>query len=55
MKALISFVKGTVAKEHTFFGSKLKFSIVVGSQMRPTGTPKDTEKRVIRGFTKETF
>jgi hypothetical protein len=55
MKALVAFVKRTIPKEYTFFRSKLKFATIVGAKVRPTSTPKNLEKCVVRNFMQEKF
>jgi hypothetical protein len=48
-------VKGTIPKKHTFFGSKIKFLIIVRAKVRPTRATKHTEKGVVGCFTKKTL
>jgi hypothetical protein len=55
MKALIPFMNGTIPKEDTFLGTKLKLAIIIGAEMRPTGTPKNFKKGVIWNLTKQEF
>jgi hypothetical protein len=37
-----------IPKGNTLFGAKLKFSFVVRTEMRPTGTPKDFKEIIIQ-------
>jgi hypothetical protein len=48
-------VKGTIPKKYTFFGTEVKFPIVVRAKVRPTSTPKHTKESVVWGLTKETL
>jgi hypothetical protein len=52
MEALVAFVKRTVSEKHALFRPKFKFMVIVGTSVRPTCTPKDFEKRVVRSFMK---
>jgi hypothetical protein len=47
MKTFVALVKRAIPKKNTFFGSKLKFAIVIWTEMRPTSTPKNLEKGII--------
>jgi hypothetical protein len=49
IKAFESFMQITIAKEYTLLGSEFKLSLVIRSEMRPTGTSKNPERGVI-GF-----
>lgn len=53
IKALIAFVQVTISKEDALFWSKLEFLRIVGPKIRPNGTPKSTEKTIIRLATKQ--
>jgi hypothetical protein len=55
MKALIPFMNGTIPKENTFFRTKLKFAIFIGTEMRPAHTTEHLKKHVIRNLTKQEF
>jgi hypothetical protein len=37
------------------FGTKLELAVIIGAEMRPTGTPKHFKKGVIRNLTKQEF
>jgi hypothetical protein len=50
MKALVTFVYGTVAKKNTFLGEKLKFMFIVWTKMGPTCTAKHFEKGIVWRF-----
>jgi hypothetical protein len=52
---LKSFVHGAIAQEHTSFRPEGKFSSIIWLKVRPTGTPKDPEHRVIEFFMKQGF
>jgi hypothetical protein len=47
IQTLKPFMQVTVAKEDTLFGAKGKLLLVVGTQIRPTGTPKHTKRGII--------
>jgi hypothetical protein len=55
METLVPFMKWTISQEYTFFGTKLKFMLVIWAKVGPTRTPKDLEEGVIRNFTQQTF
>ena len=55
VKAFITFVQRTVPKEDTFFRTKLKLTIIVRTEMRPTRTTEDFEKSVVRSLMKQEF
>jgi hypothetical protein len=52
MKTPITLMNRTIAEKDTFFRAELKFVIIVGAKIGPTGTTKDLEKGVIWFFTK---
>jgi hypothetical protein len=55
METLVAFVKGTIPKEDTLFGAKLKFTTVVGAKVRPTSTAKNFQESIVREFIKQLF
>ena len=50
MEALVAFMERTIPKEHAFFRPKLKFSTIIWAKMRPTRTPKNLKKGIIRNL-----
>jgi hypothetical protein len=48
MKTLVTFVLRAISKEDTLFGMKLKFVLIVWTNVRPTSTSKHLEKSVVR-------
>jgi hypothetical protein len=50
VETLIPLVERTIPKKHTLFGSIFKFMVIVRTKVRPTGTTKNLEERVIRSF-----
>ena len=50
MKTLVPFMKRTITKKHALFRPNLQLALVIWTKMRPTRTPKDLEKSIIRSF-----
>jgi hypothetical protein len=55
IKTSVSFRKRTVPKEHTLFGPEIYLMFIIRLKIRPVGTPKDAQKRVITRITKKKF
>jgi hypothetical protein len=55
MEALVAFMEGAISEKHTFFGTEVKFPIIVWTKMRPTCATENTKKCIVRCFTKETL
>ena len=55
MKTLVPFMKRTITKKHALFRPKLQLALVIWTKMRPTRTPKDLEKSIIRSFIQQEF
>ena len=51
METLVAFMERTIPQEHTLFGAKLKFAIIIRTKMRPAGTPEHLKKGIVRSFT----
>jgi hypothetical protein len=50
IQALKAFMKRAISMKDTPLRTKFQFSRVEGSNIRPTGTPKHSKRRVIRDF-----
>jgi hypothetical protein len=48
VKAFKSFMEVAIAKKNTFLGTKGELMLVIGAQIWPTGTPKQTQRGIIR-------
>jgi hypothetical protein len=47
MKAFIATVRGTIPNENACVGAEVELVFVVRAKMRPTSTPKNTQKTII--------